>query len=247
MVTEIFAHRGASCSAPENTLLAFNLAYKKGAEGIETDVHLTKDNVPILIHDATLDRTTDGKGYVKDYTWEQLKIFNAGYSFSKTEVETPIMSLEELLRWAKNKNIRINIELKNNKFDYPNMENIIYGMINDYQLKERTILSTFNQESITRLKNWNENIELALLVSKKQKGIVSLAKTIGANALHIKFNLLNKRIVKECHKHQMPIRVFTVNKKSAMYKCYELGCDGIFTDKPKQAKWVRMLFKSGIK
>lgn len=247
MVTEIIAHRGASCAAPENTFPAFDLAYQMGAEGIETDVHMTKDGVPILIHDATLDRTTNGKGYIKDYTWEQLKLFDAGYTYSINFVGTPIMSLEQLLKWISNKNMRLNIELKNNNMEYPNMEKTIYEMINDYKMQERTILSTFNQESIVRLKKWTKNIELALLASKKQKGLVSLAKNIGANALHIKFDLLNKSIVKECHKNQMSIRVFTVNKKSAMHKCYQLGCNGIFTDMPKKAKWVRMLFKSGMK
>src|SRR5690625_7696118 len=76
--TKIFAHRGASQFAPENTMPAFQLAYELGAEGIETDVHLTKDLVPVLIHDEQLKRTTNGYGYVKDYTFNELQNFDAG-------------------------------------------------------------------------------------------------------------------------------------------------------------------------
>lgn len=82
MTTKIIAHRGASKLAPENTMYAFELAYNLGAEGIETDVQLTKDNIPVLIHDETVRRTTNSNGYVKDFTFEELSTLDAGSWFS---------------------------------------------------------------------------------------------------------------------------------------------------------------------
>ncbi|MGM8365069.1 glycerophosphodiester phosphodiesterase [Virgibacillus sp. W0181] len=242
MLTKIIAHRGASHEAPENTLPAFQLAYEIGAEGIETDVHLTKDGVPVLMHDEHLKRTTDGIGYIKDYTLEELKIFDAGSWFSDQYAGTKILSLEEFLLWVRHKNLLVNIELKNNKIDYCYIENIICEMVNHFQVQNRTTLSSFNPKSVMRLKQIDPKMEIALLTSKGKRSLINYAKRLGADALHIKYRLVSEKFIKQCQKHKMPVRVYTVNKMAHMQKCFQYGCDGIFTDVPKRGLINRQLY-----
>ncbi len=112
MAPIIYAHRGASKAAPENTMPAFELAAKQGADGIETDVQLTKDQIPVLIHDENVRRTTDGIGFVQDYTYKELQELDAGSWFSSTYSNTTIPTLDQLLAWNKKKKLKLNIELK---------------------------------------------------------------------------------------------------------------------------------------
>lgn len=241
LLTQIFAHRGASKLAPENTMPAFQLAYESGADGIETDVQLTKDLVPVLIHDEHLKRTTNGSGYIKDYTFSELTQLDAGSWFSDEFAGVSIISLEKFLRWSKSKSFRLNIELKNNKINYQHLEKIVYEMITDYKLQDRTILSTFNMNSVKRMKRFTD-IEVALLTSRRNNNLVSLAKDLGANALHIKYRLLKSKLVKQAKQENLAVRVYTVNKQSKIRKCFFHQCDGAITDIPDQALEYRKLF-----
>ncbi|RLL48142.1 glycerophosphodiester phosphodiesterase [Oceanobacillus piezotolerans] len=239
MGTEIYAHRGASKYAPENTMAAFELAYKMQADGIETDVQLTKDNIPILIHDEKLSRTTNGIGLVKDYTYHELKELDAGNWFGNNYSGQIIPTLEEFLAWVRYKPLKVNIELKNNKIDYKNLEFIVYDMLKAYKLLDKTVLSTFNPLSVNRLKALNQYIEIALLTSRKNKNLVTSARHLGANALHIKYRLLTSRIIEESKMANMKVRVYTVNTSPSIYKSFDLGCNGIFTDVPDIARTIR--------
>ncbi|SHF58753.1 glycerophosphodiester phosphodiesterase [Ornithinibacillus halophilus] len=241
MTTKIIAHRGASKFAPENTMPAFQLAYEMNAEGIETDVQLTKDNVPVLIHDEHVKRTTNGVGYIKDLKYEQLKQLDAGSWFHHNYVGTTIVSLEEFLKWAISKPLYLNIELKNNKIEYRHIESIVYEMLQHYQLLNRTTISTFNPNSVKRMKNLFDDVETAFLTSKRDKNLVEYASKIGANAIHIKYRLLNPLLVKMSHKKKMPVRVYTVNRIRQMMYCYQQNCDGIITDIPNKAITAREL------
>lgn len=242
MSTRIFAHRGASQFAPENTMAAFELAYELDAEGIETDVHLTKDLVPVLIHDEHLKRTTNGIGYIKDYTFDELTQFDAGSWFSNEFSGETIISLDAFLQWSKNKSFSLNIELKNNKINYQHIEAIVYEMIDHYQLQDRTILSTFNLNSVKRMKNFTD-IEIALLTSKRNKNLVTLAKDLGANALHIKYRLLKSKLMKQARQENIAVRVYTINRRTHMMRCFAHQCDGIFTDIPNLGLKYRNFFQ----
>ncbi|WP_369797407.1 glycerophosphodiester phosphodiesterase [Paucisalibacillus sp. EB02] len=243
LITKIIAHRGASKLAPENTMYAFELGYKLGAEGIETDVQLTKDNIPVLIHDETVKRTTSGTGYVKDYTYEELSKLDAGSWFSPEFRNARIITLEEFLVWIKPKDLYINIELKNNKIDYKNLESIVYNMLKTHRLLERTTLSTFNPNSVKRLVTYQNNIEIAFLTSKKYPNLVEYARKLGANALHVKYRLVNQQLMEQAYEKNMPVRVYTVNKYKPMMHCFNQGCDGIFTDVPYKALTFRKVFQ----
>ncbi|MFD1360626.1 glycerophosphodiester phosphodiesterase [Lentibacillus salinarum] len=235
MSTTIFAHRGTSKYAPENTMAAFHLAYQQGSDGIETDVHLTKDHIPVLMHDERVNRTTNGSGYIKDFTFEQLQQLDAGAWFASEFAGSQIVPLDEFLEWIQDKPLYLNIELKNNKIDYNHLEMIVYNRVSHYHLLHRTTLSTFNPTSLRRLKHLNRNVGVALLLSKRYKKLVPMAKDLGANAIHIKFRLLNQLLVDKCHQENMAVRVYTVNKPGQMQRCFAMGSDGIFTDVPKVA------------
>lgn len=243
MNTKIFGHRGASKLAPENTMYAFELAYKLGAEGMETDVQLTKDNIPVLIHDETLKRTTSGNGYVKDFTYEELKKLDAGSWFSSDFSDAKIISLEEFLVWIKPKDLYLNIELKNNQIDYKGLESIVYNKLKSHRLLERTTISTFNPSSIKRLARYRNEVEIAFLTSRKKTNLVEYAKDLGANALHIKYRLLTSELIDQAKAQKMPVRIYTVNKYKQMINCYHLECDGIFTDVPYKALTFRKVFQ----
>lgn len=243
MTTKIIAHRGASKLAPENTMYAFELAYKLGAEGIETDVQLTKDHIPVLIHDETVKRTTNGTGYVKDYTYEELKELDAGSWFSAEFKEARIITLDSFLQWVKPKDLYINIELKNNKIDYPNLEAIVFDQLKQHRILERTTLSTFNPNSVQRLKNYKEAVEIAFLTSKRHPNLTDYAKELGANALHIKYRLVQELLIEQAHDAGMLVRVYTVNKLKQMMHCFRTNCDGIFTDVPFKAMNARKVLQ----
>lgn len=120
-MTEIFAHRGASGYAPENTLEAFRLAMEQGADGIELDVHLTKDGEVVVIHDETLNRTSNGQGKVRDYTLEELKKFSFHNHMEKYKgVQIP--TLKEVLDLVENSSMKVNIELKTGIYWYEGIE-----------------------------------------------------------------------------------------------------------------------------
>lgn len=231
----IVAHRGASKEAPENTFAAFELAYKDGADAIETDVHLTKDSIPIIMHDETVNRTTNGKGYIQDYTYEEIKTLHANAQFSTRFTQERIPTLEELLQWSVSKDILLNIELKNNKIDYNHLEKIVYELICTYNMNERIILSSFNPESIKRLQIYKDDLEIAYLTSN-HKNLMKRAEDLGVKSLHLKHSIINKKLMKACLQNQLTVRAYTVNKTSHIKRIVDLQCHGIITDMPGEAR-----------
>ena len=143
-MTEIFAHRGASGYAPENTMDAFKLAVKQGAEGIELDVQLSKDGIPVVIHDETIDRVTNGHGYVKDYTLEELKNFTIMKGKYQEYEHSKIPTLEEVLVYAKKENLTVNIELKTGIYWYPEIEEKTVDLVKKTKMEDLVIYSSFN-------------------------------------------------------------------------------------------------------
>jgi glycerophosphoryl diester phosphodiesterase len=241
MKPKIYAHRGASNYAPENTMPAFQLAYDMKTDGIETDVQLTKDNVPVLIHDEHVNRTTNSIGYIKDFTYHELKQLDAGSWFSPKFKGTTIPTLEELLTWIKGKSIYLNIELKNNKIDYKHIEAIVYEQIKAYQLINRTTISTFNPNSVIRLATHTNFRELALLTSKRIRNPIQFVKELGANAIHVKYKLVNPTMVTLAQQQHVKLRIFTVNRPARIIRSIKYGVDGIFTDVPDVALYYKHL------
>ncbi|GEN45222.1 glycerophosphodiester phosphodiesterase [Alkalibacillus haloalkaliphilus] len=230
--TRIFAHRGASHYAPENTLPAFQLANEMGASGVELDVQLTKDNIPVIIHDENVRRTTNGVGFVQDYTYKDIKQLDAGSWYNERFANTTIPSLEEFLKWVQTTNMTINLELKTNVINYVHIEAIVNEMIEHFKLEDRTILSSFNPETIRNLSDMNSQIERAWLTQMRIRKVHLLLNDIGAQSIHIKTRLLSSNMLKRILQEEIPYRVYTVNRVKTLKRCEQLQADAIFTDLP---------------
>src|SRR5699024_8180231 len=134
--------------APENTIAAFQKAIEFGADCIELDVRLSKDNVPVISHDASINRTSNGKGYVHNFTVDELKSFDFGSWFSDDYIGESIPTLEEVLDLVKFHSIDLNIELKNGPIIPKDLELNVLKLINHYKLENRTLFSSFDHTSL---------------------------------------------------------------------------------------------------
>lgn len=239
MAPIIYAHRGASKAAPENTMPAFELAAKQGADGIETDVQLTKDQIPVLIHDENVRRTTDGIGFVQDYTYKELQELDAGSWFSSTYSNTTIPTLDQLLAWNKKKKLKLNIELKNGVIDYEHIEKIVCERIQAHKMEKLSVISTFNFKSLKRLQKLNCAIPYSYLTSRRNPDLVQLAKELGVTGLHIRYRLLSKRLVEKAKTEKIYTAVYTVNHPFSIARVLRLGAHGLFTDIPSLAIQIR--------
>ncbi|WP_017472249.1 glycerophosphodiester phosphodiesterase family protein [Amphibacillus jilinensis] len=242
----IIAHRGASFDQPENSFSAFKLANQLGADGIETDVHLTKDNIPVLIHDETIDRVTSNNGYVHQYTYKDLKKLDIGSWFDPRYHGERILSLNELLEWMTTTNLLLNLELKTNKIAYEGIEKIVSQQIDQFNLSDRVIFSSFNKASLEMLKAINKNNKVALLTSHLNRPIMKELTELKANGLHLKYRHINRRIVKTLHDNHLYIAPYTVNHPNHLRRCFQLNCDMIITDRPDLAVKKRALYLQSL-
>ncbi|MDW8802248.1 glycerophosphodiester phosphodiesterase [Clostridium sp. A1-XYC3] len=225
------AHRGFSGIYPENTMLAFRKAVEIQCDGVETDVQLTKDCIPVLCHDETLDRTTTGKGFIKDYTYKELSKLDAGIKRDRKFKSCRIPTLDEFLDFAKDKNILINIELKNSIIQYPSLEEIVIDRIYKYKMENNCILSSFNHYSMVRCKKIDNRIKTGLLYSEILYRPEKYAEYVGADALHPDFSTLyHDNIIKGTTEKGIPINVYTVNEEKDMISMINLGVNGIITN-----------------
>lgn len=233
-----YAHRGASGYYPENTMLAFQKAVEMGCEGIETDVQLTKDGVLVICHDELLDRTTNGKGLIAETNYGDIAKLDAAKLWGGKFKDVKVPTLEELLAYVKDKNIMINLELKNSIIDYKNLEQLVIGMIYRYELKEKVIISSFNHYSILRCKAIDNTLKLGLLYDCCLYEPGKYASELGVGAVHPSFYSLNEEVVKEIRSHNLMINTWTVNDEKYMHLLAKLGIDGIITNYPDRLKKV---------
>ncbi|WP_100371867.1 glycerophosphodiester phosphodiesterase [Bacillus sp. FJAT-45037] len=238
-ITKIFAHRGSSVNHPENTMAAFEAAYEVGADGIEFDVQLSQDLVPIVIHDATLDRTTSGRGLVSKHCIEELKRLDAGEWFAPNFREERIPTLEEVLIWATDKHVMLNIELKESVHQREQMIKTVIPLIKEYQLESSVILSSFDHVLISKLQRVAPGIETAVIVTAALFEPEHYIKQLGVTGYHFKSNYLLEQEAKKLINQGIQIRPYTVNEENVleMYKTW--GCAGIFTDDPELGVKVR--------
>lgn len=228
-----FAHRGASAVCPENTMAAFRKGLELGATGIETDVQMTKDGSLILIHDETLNRTTNGKGYVKDKTLAEILEVDAGAWFDPAFKGEHISVLEDLLDLLQGKDTILNIELKNGVVLYPGMEEKVIAAVREFNMSDRVILSSFNHYSLAYCKSLAPEIQTGILYMEGLYRPWDYAATLGASALHANHYAVLPEFVSEAAKHGVVYHPFTVNDPARMTYLIEAGVSGIITDHPE--------------
>ncbi|AOH55644.1 hypothetical protein ABE28_014890 [Peribacillus muralis] len=238
-MTLIFAHRGSAGTHPENTMSAFHEAARVGADGIETDVQLSKDGEVIIMHDERLDRTTNASGYVKDWTLQQLKTVDASFGFKGNWGKEKIPTLEELLIWLSHNQLLCNIELKNTFFLYPGLEEKVIQLVRAYEMEGRIILSSFNHYSLVNCHQLAPELETAPLYRDGLYMPWVYAKAIGGSAIHPNIRAAPDAIIQASLSMGMPVRPYTINKAAEMKRLYGMGCSAIITDFPKVAVRVR--------
>ncbi|MGE6258961.1 glycerophosphodiester phosphodiesterase [Heyndrickxia sporothermodurans] len=241
-MTLIFAHRGSAGTHPENTMESFVAAEKSGADGIELDVHLSKDGEIVVIHDETVDRTTNGKGYINCLTLNELKELNAGGKFKTFQsfIRVPrIPTLREVFEWMRENELKCNIELKNTKIMYPLLEEKVIQLIRDYQYENRIIISSFNHYSLVQCYRIAPEIETAPLYSDGLYMPWIYARAIHSKSMHPNYRAAPDAIIQEAMNEGIAVRPYTVNKEKDMERLLLIGCSAIITDFPEKAVKLR--------
>jgi glycerophosphoryl diester phosphodiesterase len=245
--TKIFGHRGSMGTMPENTLLGFRHALDCGVDGIELDVQLTKDGELVVIHDEKIDRTTDGTGYVKDYTLNEIKQFSAGVKFSNLELFDEnvwcierIPTLEEILELITPYQIELNIELKTNIFPYEGIEEKVLSIVNQFDYADKVIYSSFHLPSILKLKKIEPSAKIAWLLVYELSRPSEYVQILELEGLHLHKDLLLKGVNYGQSADDFSIRVWTVNDEQEMEQLLNMNnIETIMTDFPKEAFSLR--------
>ncbi|WP_019241362.1 MULTISPECIES: glycerophosphodiester phosphodiesterase [Bacillus] len=235
ITTQIFAHRGAAGTFPENTMVAFKEAERVGADGIELDVQLTKDGKVVVIHDEQLDRTTNQKGLVMDYTLKELKQFDASYKYGKKTGFVEIPTLEEVLTWLQGNSMLLNIELKNSVILYPGLEEKVINLVKQYNMQDRVIFSSFNHYSIVHCYQLAPMIETAPLYRDGLYMPWVYAKAIQAKAIHPNIKAAPNMIITSAMNEGIAVRPYTINNEEQMTNLFSINCSSFFTDYPEKA------------
>lgn len=222
---KVIAHRGFSDKYPENTMLAFRKAVEVGSDGIELDVHLTKDGQLAVIHDEKIDRTTNGTGLVRDMTMDEIRKFDAGSG----EV---VPTLEEYLDFAMQHPIITNIELKNGIIWYDGMEEKVIQAIRDRKLEDKIIFSSFNHYSILKCKKLAPEIECGFLTGCWIAEAGAYTKKYGVEYLHPEFYNLTPEVCEEVKKNGIRVNTWTVNSSSDIKNAIAIGVNSIITNDP---------------
>lgn len=224
-------HRGAKGLEPENTLRSFSKAIDLGVDMIEFDVRLTKDKKVVVIHDDKLDRTTNGKGLVKEKDLKEIKKLSAG---KKERIPT----LEETLDLVA-KRVKVNIELKGEKTAKP------VSKIIDKYLKNKKwplgyfFVSSFNYQELEDFKKFQPKVKLGIIAENKETDFLKAAKQLRAFSINLPMELINKKLVKNLHGKGFKIFVWTVNKKSDIIEMKLLEIDGIISDYPNRLSQLK--------
>lgn len=216
----IYAHRGYSAKYPENTLSAFKAALPH-VDGIELDVQLTRDGRLVVIHDETVDRTTNGSGFVKDMTLRQLRLL-------RTESGERIPTLEEVLVLLEPTDVTLNIELKTDRFDYDGIEYLTWLAVTEFKLEERVVFSSFNPDTLIRLRDIAREARIAVLTTDGHPNLIEFVERIGAEAVHAQTEFMGTRDWMTLREQNRLLRLYTINDPSELPDM--TGVDAIMTD-----------------
>lgn len=238
-MTKVFAHRGASGYAPENTLEAFQLAVELGADGVELDVHITRDGHLLVAHDERVDRVSDGIGRICDMTLKDIKKLNFNIPHPEYEgAKAP--TLKEVFELLAPTGLQINVELKNSILPYKGLEEKCLSLAAEMGMEDRVLYSSFNHHSMVLMKELNPKALCGLLYSACLVNPWDYAHALGVDALHPYYAELGM-VPEECDKaHALGIQVntWTCNDERSMRLAVTSGADIMITNYPDRAKAV---------
>ena len=231
-VTRIFGHRGSSGEAPENTLAAFRRALETGADGVELDLHGSRDGHPVVIHDPTLDRTTNGKGPVVEAPLKELRKLDAGAWFAPEFAGEVLPEFGEVLKLFRPTTATLCVELKAGERAFPGWLERALRMIQGAAIETRVILSSFHLETMAEIRLRAPALTCALLVRSESAQPWLAAERLGMQGLHPPAATCDERLMHECGARDLAVRPFTVNSEDEAARLFALGVEAIITDFP---------------
>lgn len=239
-MTMIFAHRGFSGYYPENTMLAFRkVAEETLADGIELDVQLTKDGEVVIMHDETLDRTTNASGYVKEHTLEELKLLSVGVNLKGFFPRQTIPTLREYFEFIKTTKLITNIELKTGVFEYEGLAEKVVAMVKEFGLEEQIWYSSFNHYTVARVQELDPKAKCGLLMDTWLRDVGAYAKSQNAATVNAcSYFAAKKGVADELHQYGIGLQAWTPNEVELMERLVENGVDSLITNYPDIAAKV---------
>lgn len=238
-----FAHRGFTASAPENSLAAFAAALEVGAHGIELDVRTCKTGEIVVFHDPTLARMTNGRGFVKNKSLEELQALRIRFRDQVTDEHIP--TLDEVIELIKGRLI-LNVEIKTTGLPKDHIEEKVVAILRRQGMESSTIVSSFNPLVVRRLRKVAGKVLTGFLIDKNfhvSRSEILLSKFSGAKAIHIEKTLATQVFITKIKDLGFRCLVWSVNDFALMERLVKLGVDGIITDKPDLLKTVNTSFQ----
>ncbi|WP_338706066.1 glycerophosphodiester phosphodiesterase [Bacillus altitudinis] len=229
----IIAHRGSSSAAPENTIAAFDVAVEQGADYIELDVQMTMDQHVVVIHDDTVDRTTNGNGLVKSYTLDQLKKLDAGSWFDQQYTNERIPTLQEILE-RYSQRIGILIEIKHPKRQI-GIEKAVARIINRFAYSRHIMIQSFDVHALQRIKAFAPSLRTALIIKPDAFKLTKrkiMTYSSFANCLNMKKTMINRWWIDRIHTFEMDVFIWTVKDQKTADRIKKYPIDGVVTDNP---------------
>ncbi|MFD1676959.1 glycerophosphodiester phosphodiesterase [Alicyclobacillus fodiniaquatilis] len=237
----LWAHRGYSGRYPENTMAAFIAGVEAGASGIECDLRETSDGHLVILHDATVDRTTDGVGAIEDMTLDEARRLDAGIGFHPAFTGACIPTLEEFLAYMSYvaSPCLINLEWKL-PAPRPAVVQNAFQRIEAYGLASFILHSSFHVESLRRVKQANPHARTALLVDEVDAGTIDQTVALGAEAIHPNYHQVTPNFVRRAHQQGLRVNPFTVNDARGFAWMYECNVDAVITNWPAAQWWKQI-------
>ncbi len=236
MTPSIYAHRGASGLYPENTMAAFRAALRQGADGIELDVQLTRDEQVVVLHDHTLERTTNGTGFVQNRTYAELCRLEAGNGLHPRFRHARIPLLRDVLAFVRPTRLHVLVELKNFLVPQPHLEEKVLALIDGFGLMNRVVISSFNFNSLLLVKKLEPHVTTALLYVGHLERPWEVARQFRADQLHVPKEEITPSLVEEAHRCGYPVFAWTINGRRTMLRMAQMGVDALITNYPGRAR-----------
>nr|WP_092074776.1 glycerophosphodiester phosphodiesterase [Dendrosporobacter quercicolus]NSL49289.1 glycerophosphodiester phosphodiesterase [Dendrosporobacter quercicolus DSM 1736]SDN13207.1 glycerophosphoryl diester phosphodiesterase [Dendrosporobacter quercicolus] len=228
----IYAHRGARGYAPENTMAAFAEALRLKADGIELDVHLSRDGHVVICHEHTIDRTSNGHGWIRDLTLKQLKSYDFGSWFDRRYQGQSLVTLSEFMAWFTPTPLMLNIEIKNGPVIYPRIEEKIIAILQQFNASGRTIVSSFFHPSLSRIKELDGTLKTGILFECRPLNPLQFIRPTKADYLHPCWKSLDAGWCPAALAAGIGIHAYTVNTKEEYRFTAKMGARAVFTDYP---------------
>jgi len=230
---KLVAHRGFSGQYPENTMIAFEKAVEEKYDQIELDVRLSKDSVPLVIHDATINRTSNGgRKFVHDLTIEELKKYDFGSWFDRKFQGERIATLEEVLQLLEKEEISINIELKNGPIIPLNLEEEVLKLVRKYNMQDRTLYSSFDHQSVLRLYKLDPTIKVGLIFHINLVNVFDYINSLDMEvySIHPNYFYVTEKMAIEAKKSGLKLNVYTVDDIKLARELEKIGVDSLITN-----------------